>query len=183
MALSDLLLNKTSTPGLWFVKSRNISEDISQIIYDLAVSGALFLEIYTSDKERIVNSVISRITQDLKRNASSPNERLWIEDDLSYYYEYGTFSLWWRTHFQRRFQIGGGFSCRATFADVARVSRWTGSYPTASAKPATSRRQAQKKREALCRPALKSAGAYFPLSIRSAVSSTPSSVCLKRRIS
>lgn len=95
MALSDLLLNKTSTPGLWFVKSRNISEDISQIIYDLAVSGALFLEIYTSDKERIVNSVISRITQDLKRNASSPNERLWIEDDLSYYYEYGTFSLWW----------------------------------------------------------------------------------------
>lgn len=30
MALSDLLLNKTSTPGLWFVKSRNISEDIAK---------------------------------------------------------------------------------------------------------------------------------------------------------
>lgn len=91
MALSDLLLNKLSTPGRWFIKSRTISEDISQIIYDLAVSGALFLEIYTSNKERIINSVISRITQDLKRSVSSTDERLWIENDLSYYYECGSF--------------------------------------------------------------------------------------------
>lgn len=95
MALSELLLNKISTPGLWFVKSRTISEDISQIIYDLAVSGALFLEIITSDKERIINSVISRITKDRLLNANDSYERFRIEDDLSHYYEYGTFSLWW----------------------------------------------------------------------------------------
>ena len=57
----------------------------------MAVSGALFLEIYTSNKERIINSVISRITQDLKRSVSSTDERLWIENDLSYYYECGSF--------------------------------------------------------------------------------------------
>ena len=81
-----------------------------------------------------------------------------------------------------RFPIGGGFSCPALFAAVSGLKKRTGFHSTERAKPPRGAKQAQKKREALCRPALKSAGGYFLFSIRSAVISTPSSVFLNRRI-
>ena len=91
MALSELLLNKTSTPGLWFVKSKTIVKDISQLIFNLAVNGAVYFQIYSSEKDRIVNSVLSMIIKNLLLNATDSDERFWIEDDLSFYYECGHF--------------------------------------------------------------------------------------------
>ena len=91
MALSELLLNKISTPGLWFVKSKTIVKDISQLIFDLAVNGAVYLTIYSSEKDSIVNSVLSMITKDRLQTANDSHERFCIEDDLSFYYECGHF--------------------------------------------------------------------------------------------
>ena len=91
MELSELLLNKISTPGLWFVKSRTIVKDISQLIFDLAVNGAVYLQIYSSEKDRIVNSVLSMITKNRLLTANDSDERFWIENDLSFYYECGHF--------------------------------------------------------------------------------------------
>ena len=90
MALSDLLLNRTSTPGLWFVKSKDIIKDISQQINNLAVNGGMFLQIYSSHKERIVNTVISITTKDRLLAADSA-DRFMIENDISYYYDTGHF--------------------------------------------------------------------------------------------
>lgn len=106
MALSELLLNKLSAPGLWFVKSKTISEDISQLIYDLAVNGAVYLQIYSSEKDRIVNSVLSMITNDRLLNANDSDERFWIEDDLSFYSEYGHF---WKQEELNDFTPNGSF--------------------------------------------------------------------------
>ena len=91
MIPTELLLNKLSAPGLWFVKSNTIVEDISHLICDLAVNGAVNLNIYSSEKDRIVNSVISMITKERLQNVTDSDERFWIEDDLSFYYECGHF--------------------------------------------------------------------------------------------
>lgn len=90
MALSDLLLNRTSTPGLWFVKSKDIIKDISQQINNLAVNGGMFLQIYSSHKERIVNTIISITTKD-RLLAAHSGDRFMIENDISYYYDTGHF--------------------------------------------------------------------------------------------
>lgn len=91
MALSDLLLNRTSTPGLWFVKSKDIIKDISQQINNLAVNGGMFFQIYSSHKERIVNTVISITTKDRLLAVTDPADRFMIENDISYYYDTGHF--------------------------------------------------------------------------------------------
>ena len=82
MALSDLLLNKTSTPGLWFVKSKDIIKDIGQQINNLAVNGGMFLQIYSSSKETIVNTVISITTKDRLLAVTDPADRFMIENDI-----------------------------------------------------------------------------------------------------
>ena len=91
MALSNLLLSKASQPGLWLIKSRNSIIDICQLVFDLAFMGSMFLEIYSSDKERIVNMVISMIIKDRLHDASDPSERVIIENDISAYHERGCF--------------------------------------------------------------------------------------------
>ena len=91
MALSDLILHKITAMGLWFVKTRATIMDISQLIYDLSVKGSMFLQIYSSDKERIINSVISMITKDRLQEATCSYERLLIESSISYYHEFGFF--------------------------------------------------------------------------------------------
>ena len=94
MALSDLILKRTSQPGLWFVRSKYTTLDISKLVYDLAVKGSVFLEIYSSFKERIVNSVISMITKDRLRSTTNSDEHFYVENDISEYYERGFF---WRS--------------------------------------------------------------------------------------
>ena len=91
MALSDLILKRTSQPGLWFVRSKYTTLDISKLVYDLAVKGSVFLEIYSSFKERIVNSVISMITKDRLRSTTNSDEHFYVENDISEYYERGFF--------------------------------------------------------------------------------------------
>ena len=91
MALSDLLLNRTSTPGLWFVKSKDIIKDIGQQINNLAVNGGMFLQIYSSSKKTIVNTVISITTKDRLLAVTDPADRFMIENDISYYYDTGHF--------------------------------------------------------------------------------------------
>ena len=99
MALSDLILQQIPTMGLWFVKTKTTSMDISQLIYDLSVKGSVFLQIYSSDKERIVNSVISMITKDRLQKTTCPCERLLIESEMlieseiSYFHEFGFFGI------------------------------------------------------------------------------------------
>ena len=93
MSLSEMILNKIPATGLWFVNTRATSIDISQIIYDLSVIGSVFLEIYTSDKERIVNSVISMITKDRLRSATDPDDRFLIEKSLSYFHDFGILNV------------------------------------------------------------------------------------------
>ena len=94
MALSDLFINKATQPGLWFVKSIYASLDITKLVYSLAVKGSMYLQIYSSDKERIVNSVISMITKDRLRSTTNPDEHFYVENDISEYYERGFF---WRS--------------------------------------------------------------------------------------
>ena len=91
MALSDLILQHIPTMGLWFVKTKTTSMDISQLIYDLSVKGSVFLRIFSSDKERIINSVISMITKDRLQEATCFYERVLIESAISYYHEFGFF--------------------------------------------------------------------------------------------
>ena len=91
MALSDLILQHIPTMGLWFVKTRTTSIDISQLIYDLSVKGSVFLRIFSSDKERIINSVISMIIKDRLQEATCSYERVLIESGISYYHEFGFF--------------------------------------------------------------------------------------------
>ena len=91
MALSDLLLNKTSIPGLWFVKTRDICKDISQQINNLAFNGGLFLQIYSSSKKRIVNTVISIATNDRLLDTTDSAQRFMIENDISYFHDTGYF--------------------------------------------------------------------------------------------
>lgn len=91
MALSDLLINKATQPGLWFVKSIYTSLDIIKLVYSLAVKGSMYLEIYSSDKERIVNSVISMITKDRLSSTTNPDEHFYVKNAISEYYERGFF--------------------------------------------------------------------------------------------
>lgn len=91
MALSNLLLTKTSQPGLWLIKSRNSSMDISKLVFDLAVSGSMFLEIYSTDKERITSNVMSMIIKDRQSNTTDADNRFYVENDISDYYEHGSF--------------------------------------------------------------------------------------------
>ena len=91
MALSNLLLTKASQPGLWLIKSRNSSMDISQLVFDLAVGGSMFLEIYTSCKEQITSTVMSLIINDRMGDTTDADKRFYVENDISDYYEHGSF--------------------------------------------------------------------------------------------
>ena len=66
---TNSLLSRLSAPGLWLMKSRNIVDDISRHIHDLAVDGGLFLQVYSPHKDRIVSNVISMIIKDLQLGA------------------------------------------------------------------------------------------------------------------
>lgn len=93
MVLSDLLLNKISAPGLWLIKSRNSSMDISQLVFDLAVMGSMFLKIYSSCKERINSTVMSMIINDRMDSTIDAEDRLYVENDVSDFYEHGSFGM------------------------------------------------------------------------------------------
>lgn len=57
----------------------------------MAFNGGLFLQIYSSSKESIVNTVISIATNDRLLDTTDSAQRFMIENDISYFHDTGYF--------------------------------------------------------------------------------------------
>ena len=82
---------KIIRPGLWFVKSMQPAMDISRMVYEVAVKGCLALDIFTCEKQIILNEVIALIAKDLIESTSDENERGWLEQEATEHRTHGFF--------------------------------------------------------------------------------------------
>lgn len=89
--LIDSIIERISQPGLWFVKSRQTSMEISKFVYELAYQIGLPVLVFTSCKREIQNNVIALIGKDYVESASDENERNRFEHDMAEYITHGIF--------------------------------------------------------------------------------------------
>ena len=80
-----------SEPGIWFMKSSEQITDISNLIYELAVKGCAHLFVNTQFQKEIKRDVVAKVMKGRLDEASDENERNWLEQEMSEYYEHGFF--------------------------------------------------------------------------------------------
>ena len=91
MIVTDSMMQKMSEPGLWFMKSTKPIADMSSLIYELAVKGCAHLFVNSQYQKEIQREVIAKVMKDRLDEASDKNERNWLEQEMSEYYEHGFF--------------------------------------------------------------------------------------------
>jgi hypothetical protein len=91
MIVTESMMLKISEPGIWFMKSSEQITDISNLIYELSVKGCAHLFVNTQYLKEIKRDVVAKVMKDRLDEASDENERNWLEQEMSEYYEHGFF--------------------------------------------------------------------------------------------
>ena len=91
MIVSDSMMQKVDMPGLWFLKSNRPLSDISDLIYELSVTGCAHFFVRSQFKREIQKDVLAKVMKDFLDEASDENERNWLEQEMSEHKEHGFF--------------------------------------------------------------------------------------------
>ena len=91
VTLTDFIIKKLSESGLWFLRSKQPMEDISSLLYELAVKMGVPVTVLSQNKKQIQNAVIAKVGQDIIKSAHTENEKNWLEDEMSEYHTHGFF--------------------------------------------------------------------------------------------
>ena len=91
MIVTDSMLQKVYELGLWFLKSSRPSRDICDLIYELSVKGGAHIFVKTQHNKEIRENVLAKVMKDCLDEATDQNERVWLEQAMSEYHEYGFF--------------------------------------------------------------------------------------------
>lgn len=91
VTLTDFFIKKLSESGLWFLRSKQPMEDISSLLYELAVKMGVPVTVLSQNKKQVQNAVIAKVGQDIIKSAHTENEKNWLEDEMSEYHTHGFF--------------------------------------------------------------------------------------------
>ena len=91
MIITDPMMEKLSEPGLWFLMSNQSINDVSNLVYEVAFKFGIPISVNTIHKKAIQNNVIAHIMDDCIETASNDEEKNWLEQEMSEYYEHGFF--------------------------------------------------------------------------------------------
>ena len=82
VTLTDFFIKKLSESGLWFLRSKQPMEDISSLLYELAVKMGVPVTVLSQNKKQIQNAVIAKVRQDFIKSAHTECETNWLEDEM-----------------------------------------------------------------------------------------------------
>ena len=91
VTLTDFIIKKLSESGLWFLRSKQPMEDISSLLYELAVKMGVPVTVLSQNKKQIQNAVIAKVRQDFIKSAHTECEKNWLEDEMLEYHTHGFF--------------------------------------------------------------------------------------------
>ena len=91
VTLTDFIIKKLSESGLWFLRSKQPMEDISSLLYELAVKMGASVTVLSQNKKQIQNAVIAKVRQDFIKSAHTECEKNWLEDEMLEYHTHGFF--------------------------------------------------------------------------------------------
>ena len=89
--LTDSMIKKLSEPGLWFLRSDHPMNDLSSLVYELAVKTGVPVTLQSCNKKQMQNAIISKIRHEYIKSAQTENEKNWLEDEMSEYHTHGFF--------------------------------------------------------------------------------------------
>lgn len=91
MEVSDSFINKISSPGLQVIRSSYPMRDLCRLIYELGVVRGVTMDVFSSYKKEIKNTVISLVKEKCVNNATSYLERNWLEQEMDSQNAHGFF--------------------------------------------------------------------------------------------
>lgn len=91
VTLTDFIRKKLSESGPWFLRSKQPMEDISSLLYELAVKMGVPVTVLSQNKKQVQNAVIAKVGQDIIKSAYTENEKNWLEDEMNDYVPNGSF--------------------------------------------------------------------------------------------
>ena len=82
---------KVREPGMWFRFTSRPMADISELIYDLAVTCGIPVSVVSSFERQLRKDIIAKVMNDCIGRASDENEKNWLESEMAEYKAHGLF--------------------------------------------------------------------------------------------